>query len=217
MADYDNVCKFFKFGYCKHGDACRKLHLKEVCESTDNCRKRHPALCRYFSNYGRCKFHLCAYKHIRNETERKIDVLEGKLEQTNSKLQKILEILLSLKSEEARNDVKDVKEADTWNPQKLTEGTTISSESSSSLCSVDMSGLRGLSKEVSFYETTLQRARDLGLNHANPAYLDHNYEPACCDHRHIPGKGGHNGPVHGSQCCYHRCRTNPQYKSKKPD
>ena len=127
MADYDNICKFFKFEYCKHGDTCRKLHLKEVCEkdvceSTDICRKRHPAACRYFSNYGRCKFHHCAYRHFRNETERKIDVLEGKLEQTNSKLQKILEILLSLKSEEARKYVKDVKEAEIGNPQKSYRG-----------------------------------------------------------------------------------------------
>ena len=49
-------------------------------------------------------------------------MLEGRLEQTNSKLQKILEILLSLKSEEARKYVKDVKEAEIGNPQKSYRG-----------------------------------------------------------------------------------------------
>ena len=29
-----NVCPFNKFGYWKHKDMCRKLHIKELCENT---------------------------------------------------------------------------------------------------------------------------------------------------------------------------------------
>ena len=28
------VCPFNKFGYCKHKDMCRKLHINELCENT---------------------------------------------------------------------------------------------------------------------------------------------------------------------------------------
>ena len=48
------------------------------------------------------------------------------------------------------------------------------------------------------------------------AYLDYRYVPECCNHRHVPGRGGHNVPPDGSQCCYHRCRNNPHFLSQKP-
>ena len=47
-------------------------------------------------------------------------------------------------------------------------------------------------------------------------YADHNYEPECCKHRHIPGRGAHNVPPDASQCCYHRCRNNRHFKAEKP-
>ena len=55
MTDFDIVCSFFKFGYCKHGETCRKLHLQElcendVCENIQSCKKRHPVDCRYMDD-----------------------------------------------------------------------------------------------------------------------------------------------------------------------
>ena len=52
---------------------------------------------------------------------------------------------------------------------------------------------------------------------ARPEYLYPHYEPTCCTHNHIPGRGGHNVPKDGSQCCYHRCRRNPHFLTKKPN
>ena len=48
-------------------------------------------------------------------------------------------------------------------------------------------------------------------------YADHNFEPECCKHRHIPGRGAHNVPPDASQCCYHRCgnRNNRHFLPEK--
>ena len=41
-----NVCKWNKFGYCKHKECCRNKHIKELCEygacDIVNCIFRHP-------------------------------------------------------------------------------------------------------------------------------------------------------------------------------
>ena len=65
-------------------------------------------------------------------------------------------------------------------------------------------------------EIILERIKTYASEFAKPEYLDHRYEPTCCGHRHVPGRGGHNVPRDGSQCCYHRCRKNPHYLWKKP-
>ena len=48
-------------------------------------------------------------------------------------------------------------------------------------------------------------------------YADHNFEPECFKHRHIPGRGAHNVPPDASQCCYHRCgnRSNRHFLPEK--
>ena len=62
-----NVCSFFKFGFCKHGDFCKNYHEKRICENEacniPMCSLRHPRICRFFKEYKRCKFDPCAYKH----------------------------------------------------------------------------------------------------------------------------------------------------------
>ena len=61
------LCLYNKFGYCKFSERCRKHHIYEICENTScsisECRLRHPKICRYFDNFGRCKFSPCAFKH----------------------------------------------------------------------------------------------------------------------------------------------------------
>ena len=61
------ICKYNKFGYCKFGEKCRKQHIKEICFEKSceisQCNQRHPKVCRYYRNYGRCKFSPCAFKH----------------------------------------------------------------------------------------------------------------------------------------------------------
>ena len=71
------LCLFNKFGYCKYLDTCRKQHTKDICEipqcEVTKCFKRHPRTCRFYQEYGRCKFgEDCYYRHNKNETNSKI-------------------------------------------------------------------------------------------------------------------------------------------------
>ena len=86
------ICLFNKFGYCKFGEKCRKYHINEICsEKTcdiSSCNQRHPKVCNYFRNYGRCKFSPCAYKHG--------NFASNDLENKNRKIKIISERLLAL-------------------------------------------------------------------------------------------------------------------------
>lgn len=94
-----NVCSHNKFGYCKHKQMCRNLHINVLCENQEcdisTCLSRHPKACRYYRDFGRCKFNPCAFLHI--ETENTIlENLKKESEAIKSKLDdvdKALEIL----------------------------------------------------------------------------------------------------------------------------
>ena len=61
------VCYYFKYGHCKFQSNCRNKHVEDLCENPSceiaACEKRHPKKCKYFLNFGRCKFLYCSYKH----------------------------------------------------------------------------------------------------------------------------------------------------------
>ena len=97
VLENEMVCLYFKFGYCKNQQACRKVHLSETCSNnnceTRKCMKRHPKTCWYYAVHGRCKFGTyCQFKHnsFPNHThvdyEEKIASLEFKLAEMESKL-----------------------------------------------------------------------------------------------------------------------------------
>ena len=83
------VCSYNKFGYCKHKEHCRKQHVKELCEKKScdisNCSLRHPKTCKFYRDYGRCKFNPCMFRHIDNT----IDLVE--LRKENEKIVKIIQ------------------------------------------------------------------------------------------------------------------------------
>ena len=86
----ENVCRFFKFGFCKFKSQCRYKHVTEVCDdqkcNTKSCQKRHPRMCKYFVNFGSCKLGTtCAYAH---EIQRNKEI--GRLEQKLEELTKII-------------------------------------------------------------------------------------------------------------------------------
>ena len=65
----NKLCLHNKFGFCKHGDKCRKEHVQEICQDNEcnqsECRRRHPKECKYFKLYKRCKFNdFCAFSHV---------------------------------------------------------------------------------------------------------------------------------------------------------
>ena len=64
----DNVCMYFKYGYCRYQEKCRLQHIKEVCQDKlcekRCCPKRHPRICRYHLEFNFCKFgSFCLYLH----------------------------------------------------------------------------------------------------------------------------------------------------------
>ena len=49
------VCQRSKYGFCKYGKRCNKIHFTDICEKNDTreekyCDKRHPVMCSYFDN-----------------------------------------------------------------------------------------------------------------------------------------------------------------------
>ena len=69
-----NVCLFNQYGFCKHGQSCRKRHVEILCDNENcddkTCEKRHPKLCKFYAYYKRCKFTVyCRYKHCDKEPE----------------------------------------------------------------------------------------------------------------------------------------------------
>ena len=94
----ENICKFFKYGYCKFSDRCRHRHIQAICEieecDSSNCSLRHPRACKFFLNYGRCKFgDYCLYKHekqARKGVENVATIKETILENLNLKLESFL-------------------------------------------------------------------------------------------------------------------------------
>ena len=62
------LCKHNQMGYCKFRDKCNKIHENDICEkqacNPSKCRKRHPKLCKHFSQRLVCRYGKdCGYKH----------------------------------------------------------------------------------------------------------------------------------------------------------
>ena len=82
------VCKHNQMGYCKHGLRCHKRHEHKVCPMNGTCnaklcKLRHPKRCKFFDMNSRCKFENCAYAHLKDEKEVKIESLENKCDKLN--------------------------------------------------------------------------------------------------------------------------------------
>ena len=89
------VCMFNKFGFCKWEANCKKIHLDEICllEECESrkCNKRHPRLCKYFSERGFCKYGSnCRFDHRPPKYIRSIVSRLKALEKGNLKLLKII-------------------------------------------------------------------------------------------------------------------------------
>ena len=110
MMASEELCKFYRGGHCKFGEKCEKSHRIETCDSfpclKENCSKRHPPLCRFFSRFGRCKFKLeCSYLHVINNfkaLETEIDNLQKEvnhLKAENETLKLLMVRLSNLENE----------------------------------------------------------------------------------------------------------------------
>ena len=115
MATPETICKFNQSGFCKFQSHCRKHHIMEICPNHKctnmTCVLRHPKLCKYFTNFRRCKFEeSCAYLHgpeHNAERDENISELEEKIENIKAKLDQIDSFLLKLDHIETRISSKE--------------------------------------------------------------------------------------------------------------
>ena len=97
----ETICKFNQSGFCKFQSHCRKQHYMEICTNTQcsmvTCVYRHPRACRYFNNFGRCKFEdSCAYLHKkddRKDQEKEIEKLRKEVEELHKQVNELRKIL----------------------------------------------------------------------------------------------------------------------------
>ena len=101
-----NVCSFFKYGYCKHGNFCQKYHERRICENqTCNismCSLRHPRMCRFFKEYKCCKFDPCAYKYEDNDIV--IKTLKEEIKAVYEKMKKLSKDIELLNEKERKSE-----------------------------------------------------------------------------------------------------------------
>ena len=131
MMASEELCKFYRGGHCKFGEKCEKSHRIETCDSfpclKENCSKRHPPLCRFFSRFGRCKFKLeCSYLHVINNfkaLETEIDNLQKEVNHLKAENETLKLLVVRLSNLE--NEVNLIK---TSPCEKCDEKSTSASE-----------------------------------------------------------------------------------------
>ena len=98
-----NFCSWFKFGYCKHKEFCRRQHINHLCEKIDcevlSCSSRHPKTCKFYRDYGKCKFNPCMFSHVKKENNYQIDIL---MKENVSILKKLVDIDNSISELESK-------------------------------------------------------------------------------------------------------------------
>ena len=96
------LCLFNKFGFCKYNETCRKHHVNEKCNNKtcdiSKCRLRHPKLCKFYRNYGYCKFSPCAFKHEQV-------LLPEESKEIENKVKAVSEKMIALENEIKEKDV----------------------------------------------------------------------------------------------------------------
>ena len=89
------ACIFHQHGYCKFGLICRKFHTPHTCNqpqcSDKTCLLRHPRTCKYFTNFGSCKFgDDCSFSHkvetANGFSKNEIEILKSELQSVKDSL-----------------------------------------------------------------------------------------------------------------------------------
>ena len=125
----------------------------EICKSTQcnmlNCVFRHPTVCRYFSNFGRCKFsESCAYLHETCGTvqDTKISLVKIELENELKSLKDEIKIL-EMQVAELTRVVNQVSNNTNLKYTAQSQPPTFTSSSRSSIIMAETNILQANSKE----------------------------------------------------------------------
>ena len=129
----ENVCRFNNFGYCKFGNSCFRYHGNDICENGGcpviGCLFRHPRKCRFFLEFGRCKFGTyCRFAHAPSENKKtleEIEVLRKEIKEMKLKM-KNTEKEIKQKDEEISTLVNEArsKDAHIKNLEQLLEASS---------------------------------------------------------------------------------------------
>ena len=100
MATEEQVCKYHLSGFCKYKSTCKNLHVTDIClnkscNSSKICLLRHPRMCKFYFNYGRCKFGSdCAYlhNHFMEDQSSDISLLQRDLVNVKNQIKKLEEM-----------------------------------------------------------------------------------------------------------------------------
>ena len=114
-----DICRHFKFGFCRYQERCRKPHVAEICTEEnceiESCSRRHPRACRYFESYKRCKFgEYCLYAHKVDPNTKEIEELKETLKLLNQKILAVEIVVTNLEKmidKETENENGELKES----------------------------------------------------------------------------------------------------------
>ena len=132
-----SVCGFYKFGFCRFREVCRKEHVKKLCESSScdgkTCAERHPRVCKFFKNVGYCKFgEWCLFSHIIKK-DPEMEKLKAENRAILKRLEEVEKVLFE-KDKEINDIMKSIEETrkmETNKPEKCFKCTKCSFETNS--------------------------------------------------------------------------------------
>ena len=192
--DAREICRYNKFGHCKYRSSCRNIHIEILCNiqncKISSCEMRHPIMCKYFLQYGRCKFDPCSYRHERVETQ-KIKDLEDRVQHYEKKLQD-----LEFKLEEKSVEIEDLN-------SKVEKLLLFLKKTSFDTVPTNEPAVVSIASSKSF-PVGLPPHKQMD-QFGYPKCWQRDFRPTCCNHIHDPGRGGRNVPPDLSQCCHHTC------------
>ena len=102
----DKICVFEKFGFCRNGSGCKFTHPTLVCDDQNcniqECSKRHPQVCRFFTHLKYCKYgDSCKFLHKMKPDDKiskeEYTTLKGKYDALEEKYSKIQDRVASWK------------------------------------------------------------------------------------------------------------------------
>ena len=127
----DKICIYEKFGFCRNGSGCKFTHPTLVCDDQNcniqECTKRHPQACRFFTHLKYCKFgDSCKFLHQMKPDDKiskeEYNTLKGKYDALEEKYSKIQDRVASLENKffdlmriEIQNIQKDANEKENEN------------------------------------------------------------------------------------------------------
>ena len=188
-----NLCRFYKFGYCKFRNNCRSRHVDILCENENcdinSCENRHPRVCSFYWDFGRCKFSPCSYKHVTYHDSAKLEHLEKAVK---SKTEIINEMKILISSNIDRISKLEGKIL------------TLKEQTNQTHSEIDIRRQNAPPILLNVKESVQSKSSGLTPLSTLKFPIDKKFEPVntCCEHLHRLDDWD---PPPGL-CCHHRCR-----------